>query len=203
MSEIDSFFLGEKPNSVSWDAIHDVLWKAHEQNRAQGMRMLYPSLPGDELEKLIGAEGRCFVAMDGAKVIGTCSFKPVKRNNWYSKGRTTAYYILDGVLPEYAGKGIHSKLFRLRQSYVENHGFDFFIMDTSEHNLPIQKAFLKNGFSYVSFKAYSTGGNYAVIMAKWLGKSPFPQWYCKGRFLLRKAYIKMRFKPGYVKRFGI
>lgn len=203
MSEIDSFFLGEKPDSVSWDDIHEVLWKAHEQNRADGMKMLYPSLPGNELEILLGSSGHCFVAMVGDKVVGTSSYKPVRRNNWYSKGKKTAYCILDGVLPEYAGKGIHSRLFRIRQSYIEKEGFDLLEMDTAEHNMPIQSIFLKNGSKYVSFKCYSTGGNYAVILAKWLNSCPFPSWYCKCMFLVHKLYIKLRFKPGYVKRFGI
>jgi RimJ/RimL family protein N-acetyltransferase len=203
MSDIDNFYFGEKPDNVSWDSIHEVLWKAHEQNRAHGMYMLYPSLPGEKLKELIGSTGHCFVAMEGNKVVGTCSFKPINRNAWYSKGRKTAYYILDGVLPEFAGKGIHARLFNLRQSYVEKQGYDLFVMDTAEHNLPIQKIFLKNGFRYVSFKCYSSGGNYAVIIAKWLNGCPYLDWYCQLRFLLRKYYIKLRFKPGYIKRFGI
>lgn len=203
MSDIENIYFGEKPETVSWDAIHEVLWKAHEHNRSCGMHMLYPSLPGDELKKLLGESGHCFVAMMGDKVVGTGSYKPVWRNNWYSKGKKTAYCILDGVLPEYVGKGIHSRLFSLRQGYIEKEGFDLLEMDTAEHNMPIQNIFLKNGSKYVSFKCYSTGGNYAVIIAKWLNDCPYSDWYCRFRFLLRKYYIKLRFKPGYVKRFKI
>ena len=203
MSQIENIVYCIKPETISWDAIHDVLWKAHEHNRAQGMQMLYPSLPGNELEKLLGDSGRCFVAIEGDRVIGTCSFKPISRNNWYSKGRKSAYFILDGVLPEYVGKGIHSRLYKLRQSYVEKEGFDYFEMDTAEHNIPIQKIFLKNGFSHVSFKSYSTGNIYAVIMAKWVNNCPFPDWYIRCRFFIKKYYVKLRYKPGYIKRFGI
>ena len=41
----------EKLEWVSWDEIHDVLWKAHERNRANGGLMSYPSLSGEELKK--------------------------------------------------------------------------------------------------------------------------------------------------------
>lgn len=203
MEKTDNIVFCLKPETITWDTIHDVLWKAHEKNREKGMSMLYPSLPGNELEQLIGNSGRCFVAMDGDRVVGTCSFKPVKRNNWYSKGRKTAYFVLAGVHPEYAGRGVYSRLYSLRQSYVEKQGFDLLEIDTAEHNLQIQQVSLKNGFKYVSFKPYSTGGNYAVIMAKWLGECPFSNWYCKGMFLLKKYYVKLRYKPGYIKRFKI
>lgn len=38
----------EKPEWVSWDDIHDVVWKAHENNRKKGVIMSYPSLPGEK-----------------------------------------------------------------------------------------------------------------------------------------------------------
>ena len=41
----------EKPDWVSWDEIHEVLWKAHENNRENGVFMSYPSLTGDEIKK--------------------------------------------------------------------------------------------------------------------------------------------------------
>ena len=203
MAQAEDIVFCIKPETVTWDTIHDVLWKAHERNRAQGMQMLYPSLPGCEIEKLLGDSGRCFVAMDGDRVVGTCSFKPIKRKNWYSKGMKTAYFILAGVLPEYAGKGVYSRLYSMRQSYVEKQGFNLIEMDTAEKNVSIQHILLKNGFKYVSFKPYSTGGSYAVIMAKWLGECPFANWYCKSMFQAKKYYVKLRYKPGYIKRFRI
>ncbi|MBR4389309.1 MAG: GNAT family N-acetyltransferase [Prevotella sp.] len=180
-----------------------MLWKAHERNRAAGMNMLYPSLPGDELEKVVGAEGRCFVAIKDGKLVGTCSYKPVRRNMWYDKGQVSAYFILEAVSPEYEGKGIYARLCKLREEDAIKRGFRLFEMDTAERNYHSQTILKNNGFRHVFFRPYKTGGIYAVHMAKWVGKSPFPKWYCKGMFLLRKVYAKVRFKPGYIKRFGI
>ena len=33
----------EKPDWVSWETIHDVLWEAHAENRKNGVFMRYPS----------------------------------------------------------------------------------------------------------------------------------------------------------------
>ena len=61
----------EKPEWVSWDEIHEVLWKAHEQNRKKGVIMSYPSLSGEEIKNKIGDKGKLFVAIEDNKVIGT------------------------------------------------------------------------------------------------------------------------------------
>jgi len=39
----------EKPEWVSWDEIHDVLWKAHAENREKGMNMNLPALPAEQI----------------------------------------------------------------------------------------------------------------------------------------------------------
>jgi len=67
----DRFQIIEKPDWVSWDEIHDVLWKAHAQNREKGVIMAYPSLTGDEIKRRVENNGKMFIALDGQNVIGT------------------------------------------------------------------------------------------------------------------------------------
>ena len=50
----------EKPDWVSWDEIHSVLWKAHEQNRKKGMIMSLPSKSAEDLQKYMEGKGKMF-----------------------------------------------------------------------------------------------------------------------------------------------
>ena len=52
----------EKPDWVSWEVIHQVLWNAHEENRQKGIMMQLPSLSAEELHKYIG-EGKILHSM--------------------------------------------------------------------------------------------------------------------------------------------
>ena len=63
----------EKPDWVSWDEIHEVLWKAHEKNRENGVFMSYPSLTGEELKNMLGNHSKLFIACEDKKVVGTLS----------------------------------------------------------------------------------------------------------------------------------
>ena len=51
----------EKPDWVSWDEIHEVLWRAHEKNREKGIIMAYPSLSGEEIKNKIGNKGKILI----------------------------------------------------------------------------------------------------------------------------------------------
>ena len=68
----------EKPDYVSWDEIHDVLWAAHKENRDAGMHMKYPGLPGDQLEihiELPPAKGRFGKGGGEIRVCGEVRFR--------------------------------------------------------------------------------------------------------------------------------
>ena len=200
---MEEIIIKEKPDWVSWDEIHEVLWKAHEGNRKAGMYMKYPSLSGDEISKLIGNLGHCFVALDGEKVVGTCSYKILKRNLWYAKGQNVAHCVLAGLLPEYRGRGIYQRLLDYRESFVMKDGIKIMDMDTAERNIGVQKAFIRNNFQYVYFNSFPYGKHYSIYMAKWLEERPYSLFYCKYRYYLAKFKTKVRFKPGRIKRFGL
>lgn len=201
MSPEGKIIVVEKPDSVSWDVIHDVLWAAHKDNREKGMYMRYPSLSGEQLKEKVGINGKCFVAFYKDNVVGTCSFKLIKRNRWYAKGRV-AYYLMEGVLPEFQGLGVYGKLMEAREEHVRSLGIQIAEMDTAEYNKEIQAIVLHYGFKYVKFYSYPSGKHYSVVLAKWFNNCPFSNLYCKWRFYLSRFEVKLKFKPGRIKRFN-
>ena len=76
----------EKPDWVSWDDIHEVLWKAHASNRANGIAMRKPSLLGNEIKKEIGENGKMFVAIVDGQLAGTAAIVHKEGKMWYNNG---------------------------------------------------------------------------------------------------------------------
>ena len=194
----------EKPDWVSWDEIHEVLWKAHEKNRENGVIMSYPSLTGEEIKKRIENNGKMYVAIDGQNVIGTLALIIKKGNKWYNKG-SYGYLCFGAVLPNYSGKGIYRSLYKVAETTAINMGIFVITRDTNEKNARMLKISKQEGYHFVECKAYKDHFN--IVRAKWLDGCPYSSWYIKMRFLLSKFKQKTRYKmvpgKGRVKRFGI
>ena len=77
----------EKPDWITYDDIHELIVKAHKVNIDKGIVMKTTKLEGEELKERIGVEGRCFVALDGEKLVGTSSYRILEKNEWYFKAR--------------------------------------------------------------------------------------------------------------------
>lgn len=200
MSSNTSIQIIEKPDWVSWDDIHDVLWKAHGQNREQGMNMALPALPGEEIKKRIEGNGKMLVAICDDRVVGTAAIKRKTAKLWC--GNTEyAYICFASVLPEYNGKGIYKALDIKREELALSMGLDKMLGDThegNEHRLSIAK---KAGYKFVDLSVWKD--HYNVVMVKWLKGCPFSDLYCNIQFQIHKWYRKLRYKPGRGKRFGI
>lgn len=194
----------EKPDWVSWDEIHDVLWKAHEKNREKGIIMAYPSLSGEEIKNKIGDNGMMFLAIDCKKVVGTLALIEKKGTRWYNSGRY-GYLCFGAVLPECSGKGVYRSLYQLAESTAKQKGLSVLTRDTNENNARMLKITKQEGYHFVECKAYKDHFN--IVRAKWLNKCPYPVWYIKSRFVISKIIAKTRYKidpqKGKVKRFGI
>ncbi|MBR6954321.1 MAG: GNAT family N-acetyltransferase [Clostridia bacterium] len=191
----------EKPESVSYEEIHEVLYRAHESNRQKGFVVRTALMTGEQLEKHIGPNGKCFVAMDGDKVVGTVSYRIKKCSLWCVKGPAVDR-ILVGVLPEYKGMHIATKLFTAVYDAAIAGKYKWIISGTQDQNTLMQEICLKDGFMKVDFSSVKPD-HYAVIMVKWLGKCPYTSTMISIMYMAKKAYVKLRYKPGHVKRFGI
>ena len=186
----DSIVILEKPDSVSWDDIHDCIWNAHAENRKNGIYMKFPSLSGDQIRNKVGDVGRFFVALSNGKVVGTAAVIKKKETLWCGKpNEEYAYFCFASVLPDYSGLGIYRKLCELCDSVAKEFGCSKILYDTHEDNLRQQIISKKNGYHKVSYKYCKD--HYNVVYVKWYGGCP----YCELWIFLMYMYdrFKIRF----------
>lgn len=191
-----------KPEHISFDQIHEVLEQAHSVNQKNGFVMATSALSGDAIRDRIGKDGMCWVALDGERLVGTLSARMVKRDNWYAKGMIPDY-MLAGVIPDYQGKHINSMLAQQLFDYAREKQYSIVELDTAENNTHAIEVYKHQGFVLVDYLAKKDVDHYSVVMAKWIGDCPHSAGYCNMRYNIRRALIRLRYKPGKVKRFGI
>lgn len=197
----ESIRIMERPEWISYEEIHSLLLTAHERNRTEGFHVKTVEMTGEELEKHIGKNGMCFVAVDGEKLVGVTAVRIVERHNKFVDGRV-ADQILVAVLPDYSGRSISSALHEKVVEYAETNGLRQIELRTADRNNKMQTACLKWGFHYMDFVSFPGIDHYTVVMMKWLSEAP-PASALKIRYSLKRVYIRLRFKQGKVKRFGI
>lgn len=181
-----------KPDSVSWDEIHDIVYSAHSSNRAKGVDIANAHKNGEEIQELLGEKGVCFVAMLGDKVIATSSVAFHDVDRWWYKG-VAGYATLAAVLPEYKGMHLFTKLEQTRVEYARNAGAEVFYGDTAQHNTKRRAIAKKDGYYEVTLGRTSFNKHNYVVIVKWLNKCPFSPFYIKLKFIMSaiKVYIKM------------
>ena len=180
----------EKPDWVSWDDIHDVLWAAHEKNREKGLSMRYAFLPGDEIRQRIEGNGKMFCAIDEGKVVATSAIVRKQSKMWYDKAPSDyAYFCFASVLPEYAGRGIYRQFYLSREAVCKEMGLDRILFDTHEKNTRVIEINSNNGFVPVDYKFY--WDHFNIVMVKWLKGCPFSSTRCKFEYYKRKIVKKV------------
>lgn len=197
MSEIHII---EKPEWITFDDIHKLLFDAHESNRQKGFLVKTALMSGDELQRHLG-NGKCFVALEGKKLVGTTSYRIVERNYWCVKDKVIDR-ILVGVHPEYKRKHISRMLFDRVAEEAKKGGYKYIETRTAEENSIMQKINLKDGARYIDFKSFSVD-HYTVVMMQWLDSCPYSRFQTDMHFIVRRFLVKLRYKPGRIKRFGI
>ena len=155
----------EKPDWVSWNEIHEVLWAAHTQNREKGVNMAFPALHGNEIREKIEGHGIMFVAIADEKVVGTAAIIVRSYNFWCGVGKY-AYFCFASVLPEYEGQGIYKQLNIEREKKTQEIGLKRIKIDTHERNTHLLKIAKKVGFKNVDVSIYKD--HYNIVMVKWL-----------------------------------
>lgn len=179
----------EKPDWVSWDEIHNVLWEAHSDNRDKGVVMRYPSLTGDEIRQRIEGKGKMLVAIDKEKVVGTAAIVRKAAKYWCGKG-DYAYICFASVLPEYNGRGIYKALDLKREEIAHSMGLNRMLGDTHKNNTHRLVIAKKAGYRFVDYKLY--GNHYNVVMVKWLDGCPYSSFWCSVNYQLRRMVVMIR-----------
>lgn len=179
----------QKPEWVSWDNIHQVLYHAHTDNRKKGINMRKPSLPGEDIKREIGEDGVMLVALDGKKAVGTAALLVKDRKTWYNEGKY-GYLCFAAVLPEYNGRGIYKRLCEEREALAKKMGLDKLSFDTHHNNTHVIEINKAHGFRCVDIK--SAGDHWNVVMFKWFDGCPYSNIYCTYFFLLSKLKMKVK-----------
>ena len=181
----------EKPDDITFKDISELLQKAHEQHRKNGIVMRVPSLSPDELEKWVGDKGKCYVALLDGKLVGTSSIMIRKLNRWYHKGDVTEVTMV-GVLPEYRGMHIATMLNEALEKEIIRSGNTAIYSDTAEENISRIRMTEKDGYTLVDFlfPNQRSKGHYSVAMMKWLDECPFSKRYCAFRFNMKRIMVK-------------
>ena len=200
---MDNITICLKPDWVSWNEIQECQKRAHEINLSMGIDMICAHYSGKELKNRID-NGVCFVALDGKKVVGTCSYNYNKTSRWWCRGRV-AYLCMAGVLPEYQGKHIYSRLCRMREEHIlSDDSIDTIWLHTAESNVKLQRIALSQGFRRVQLSFSAPGSTYySVVMAKWLKNKLLPDYIVDFLYYATVIVVKLIWKPGGKRRFGI
>lgn len=195
---MEQFKYTEKPDWVTWDSVLECIRASHKVNDKKGFHMLNQEMTADELQKKLRS-GHCFVALDGDKVVGTCSTIIRKGDRWWSRGKIIAYNCLDGVLPEYQGTDVFIDMRQFRSQFIKNNPeVEIIQFNTAEQNKVVQKLALRRGAKYVQYSATGKGANYySVIMVQWLNGCPYSDRFINFMFSLSKIVVKIIWKPGY------
>lgn len=189
----------EKPDWISWDDIHNLLMEAHKINIEKGIIMRNPMMPGDKIRRKLGSEGRCWVALDGEKLVGTSSVYFFEGKNWWNKGKNVANGCFTGILRSYQGIGIKEDFDAELVKYVKEHGVEMIQADTAENNTIMRKRWELSGCKIVAFYA-PPSKHYSVISVYWLSKCPFSDKYINRRFKISEKLTKWQYKPGRIER---
>lgn len=181
----------EKPEWVSWEAIHEVLWNAHRDNRDHGIVMTLPSIPAEKLKDMFGEGDKILVALDGEKVIGTAAIRVRKFSYWCSGDEDRyAYFCLASLLPEYSGMGIYKAMNIRREELAREMSLTKILVDTHERNQHLLDIIKKAGFKFIGYKYCHDHFN--IVAVKWLDGCPYSTFRCKFEFLKSRIWVKLR-----------
>lgn len=191
----------EKPEWVSWEDICECIHASHQTNKKWGFEMLNSNLTGAIIAERL-QDGKCFVAIDNQKVVGTASLKILKKSKkWWAKGKVS-YHCFDAILPSYRGTDVYLGLKRIRDKYDKEMGVDMIQFNTAEHNKTILKINEKTGYKRVQLAPIGNGGGYySVTMVKWIGKTPYSDRFVRFMYNLSKFVSKTFFTPDFRFRF--
>lgn len=178
----------EKPDWVSWEDILTCLHEAHKVNKRKGFAMPGYDMTIEEFKEKLG-DGKCFVALDGNKVVGVNSVKFIRSRRWCTWGKRVAYSCLDGVLKAYQGTDVYFSLNAIRSKCINESGVGAIEFNTAEHNKAIIKHSIKRGAKIVQYSRITQGGYHPIVMVRWLHGCPYPDWLCNFMFKLSKMVV--------------
>ena len=190
----ERFFVMERPEWISFDEIADLLHEAHRENVRKGLNYSAATQNGEEIRRRLHDKGLFFVAIThDNKLVGASAVEIKERlTSWYGKNRPYAEISMEGVLPDYQGKGINSLIRAAISDYAFSY-VDLLVLDTAEKNRHAIAVNQKRGWLCVDYRSWKTNDFYSVVMAKWKNDCPYSEAYLRRRFLIRKWKTKLHY----------
>ena len=183
---------------VSYDQIHDIIYRAHIVNREKGLFYRTAIFSGEMIKERVG-DGLTFVAFVENKAVATASVCLHIGRHWYDKGLLVAHYCFDAVLPEYQGKGIMSIIDGYRDSYALSSSVKVIRSGTAEGNIAQRNKFMHQGFVPVDYRYFDGNDFYSVLYARWMDdKYKRSKFVCVVHYCISMFYTKIRFNLAHI-----
>lgn len=175
-----------------WNEIQNVIYKAHEENRRNGVDIRNAHLTSKELQESLGKDGKCFIALDDNKIVGTCSVAFQYKQCWYANG-VVAYATLEGVLSEYKGKHIFKQLAKKRLEYIKSIGCNVVYMNVAEKNYIRRIIAEKEGFKKIAIHYNPYNPHNYIIYCNWIGEKPFTDFEISIRYKISMIKLWLQY----------
>jgi len=191
----------ERPDTVSYEMLQDLLNRAHSTNEKKGLVYATAKQSAETLKKKAEADnGICYVAFNGSELVGTMTVSFRKLNYWYHNGNVAILKLL-GVDPECRGKRVASLLLEKCLEAAKARGETVIVADSAENNDVFRKYILKYGFEIADYGLYAGNNFYTTVYVKWMNGCPYSAFYRRFRYNLKWMYIRFKYKPGKINRF--
>lgn len=187
ITEENGITIMQKPYFISWNEIQRLLNEAHKTNIEKGLIYATYNQSIEELKEKV-KNGKCFVAMDGDKIVGTATIQFRNLNYWYHNGPIGLLKLL-AIHPAYRGKNIAQKLLDARINCAISQKIKVIVTDSAERNLAIKKLYLNNNFRIVDCCKYKNNNFITIVYAKWLDNCPWSRLNIWFHYVLKRMNI--------------
>ena len=163
----------------SFDALTALLHRAYAPLVAQGLNFT-AAVQDSETTRRRAAEGQCYVATQGAELVGTvtvCGPYEVDSAPWtadvsWFRDRDTAHFHQFAVAPGLQGQGLGRRLIQACEGWARAGGYRRMALDTAEPALQLRTLYLRMGYADVGQVQWQGKTYCSVIMQKRLDSSP-------------------------------
>ena len=124
-----------RPDDVTYDALYQIINKAHEENRANGLKINTKISNGEQLQQHLGSKATTYVAFADGTIAGTVSVRMEEGQGVFTQGKQLAYLMHLAVLPEYKGCCVGRKLCEQVEKYAHEKGADAICLHVVNKNL--------------------------------------------------------------------
>lgn len=151
----------------SYEELTALLHRAYARLAARGMKY-WASWQTADMTRQRCAQGECYVAELGGRIVGTILFRPpgkIDKPPGYDDP-TVASFGQFGVEPEFQGQGIARALMEFVERRARECGATALVIDTSEQADDLIAMYRRRGFSVIGHTQWDVTNYRSVILRK-------------------------------------